>query len=66
MMLERLQELAGAGLMRQLDYQLAAVLGELGEDREGVLLAAALASRQAQQVARDPQFPRPAQRGLLQ
>ena len=44
MMLERLKELAAAGLMRQLDYQFAAVLAGLGESRDGVLLAAALAS----------------------
>lgn len=43
-MLRRLRELAAAGLIRQLDYQLAVVLGELGEQREGVLLAAALVS----------------------
>ncbi len=44
MMLQRLKELVAAGLLRQLDYQLAAVLADAGETDEKVLLAAALVS----------------------
>ncbi len=44
MILKQLGELAAAGLLRQLDLQLAAVLADAGEEDERVLLAAALAS----------------------
>ncbi len=43
-MIRRLKELTAAGLLRQLDFQLAAVLADSGEADETVLLAAALTS----------------------
>lgn len=44
-MLKQLAALASAGQIRQIDYQLAAVLRQCGETHDGVLLAAALSSQ---------------------